>query len=201
MGETIVTIRGTIGFLSGAAVALLAGWVAFPQFLYQRTGQPLQFNHKAHADKASMECKDCHSVGDDGRFSGIPGVTKCAECHSAPLGATDAEKTLIDTYVANNREIPWKVYSRQPANVWFPHAVHLSRGKLACEECHDGHGKTERLRPYEQNRISGYSRDIWGATLARTSAPGAKRPGMKMSDCEDCHATKKVVLGCLGCHQ
>ena len=200
MGEMTVTARSLIAFLAGTGVALLAGWVAFPQFLYERSQQPLQFSHKVHAE-AGSSCKDCHALGEDGRFAGIPGVAKCAECHSVPLGTTPAEKKLVDVHVANNREIPWRVYSRQPDNVWLPHAVNLNRAKLACEECHADHGNTGALRPYERNRISGYSRDIWGVSLARTTAPKHQRPGMKMSDCEDCHAAKRVSAGCLACHK
>ena len=41
------------------------------------------------------------------------------------------------------------------------------------------------MRVYEQNRISGYSRDIWGHSMSRLGR--APHDGMKMSDCEDCH--------------
>ncbi len=161
----------------------------------------MQFNHKVHVETAGSECKDCHAISADGRFSGVPALAKCAECHSSLLGTTAAEKTLVEVYVAHNREIPWKVYSRQPENVWFPHAIHLGRAKLACEECHGDHGKTERLRALEQNRISGYSRDIWGASIARVGGPSKARAGLKMSDCESCHAQKGVTAGCLACHK
>ena len=54
-------------------------------------------------------------------------------------------------------------------------------------------------RTYEQDRISGYSRDVDGHSLARLGrTPG---DGMKMSDCEDCHHRRNVEVGCLGCHQ
>lgn len=195
-----VSVRSLLAFLAGAGVALLAGWVAFPQLLYERSQQPLQFSHKVHAEAGSA-CQDCHVLGEDGRFAGIPGVAKCAECHSALMGSTPDEKALVEFYVAHNREIPWLVYSRQPDNVWFPHAVHLNRAKLACERCHAGHGKTDTLRPFERNRISGYSRDIGGVSLARVTRPGRPTTGMKMSDCEDCHAASRVTAGCLACHR
>jgi hypothetical protein len=84
-------------------------------------------------------------------------------------------------------------------NARFSHAIHVSRAKLACETCHGDHGRSQRLRDYEQNRISGYSRDIWGHNLARVGlAPG---DGMKMTDCESCHRDRGVAAGCLGCHQ
>lgn len=179
--------------------ALAAGWVGFPYALYQRIPQPLEFNHAVHMDKASMKCEDCHAIRDDGSFAGIPAVAQCAGCHAQPLGSTPAEKVLVEKYVTPNREIPWAVYSRQPENVYFPHAAHVKLAKLACAECHGDHGKTTRLRPFERNRVSGYSRDIWGPSMARISA--RKRPGMKMDDCIDCHHERGLSHSCMECHK
>jgi len=189
-------------FLGGAVAALSFGWLGFPKVLYRSQAQPLQFNHKTHTgEKVGYACKDCHTIGEDGRFSGVPGVAACATCHAAPVTDTANEKRLVEEYVTPNREIPWLIYSRQPDNVSFSHAVHVRTGKLECERCHGEHGKTETLRPYEENRLSGYSRDIWGQAIARISMQNGARPGMKMSDCEECHAEKKVQAGCLGCHK
>jgi hypothetical protein len=70
---------------------------------------------------------------------------------------------------------------------------------MACATCHGDHGSTERVRDYEYNRVSGYSRDIWGPTMTRLGRqPGE---GMKMDDCERCHDQKGIVVGCLGCHK
>lgn len=192
-------LRGTLFFAAGLLASLSAGWLGFPSVLYERIPQPLDFSHAAHAEKASMACTDCHSLGEDGVFSGIPRVENCAACHAEPMGATANEKLLVERYVKPNREIPWLVYSRQPENVRFPHAPHITLAKLECGECHGDHGKTERLRPFERNRISGYSRDIWGPSIARIS--GGKRPGMKMDDCIDCHRSHNREHSCMDCHK
>jgi hypothetical protein len=192
-------LRGLVLFAAGFAAALAAGWVAFPAMLYERTSQPLEFNHKIHKVKGEMACQDCHAMREDGSFAGIPALDNCATCHAEPLGKTVAEKTLVDKHVTPNQPIEWLVYSRQPVNVRFSHATHVNVAKLKCENCHGEHGATERLRPYEENRISGYSRDIWGRSIARASL----KPGdaMKMSDCEGCHDQHNVEAGCLGCHK
>ncbi|MCZ2073935.1 MAG: cytochrome c3 family protein [Bryobacteraceae bacterium] len=191
---------GKIAFAAGLLLALHLGWRQFPDVLYSKADQPLQFSHKVHVEDSGMSCEDCHFVRDDGRFTGIPPIAKCAECHAEPLGATPHEKVLVEKYVATLTEIPWRVYSRQPDNVYFPHAAHVKTAKLACESCHGEHGKTENLRPYEQNRISGYSRDIWGPSISRISLKG-ERLGMKMDDCIDCHTEKKLRHSCLDCHK
>jgi hypothetical protein len=188
-------------FAGGFAVMLAAGWIGLPVVLYSRTAQPLQFNHRVHTDKAkgNMACADCHALRADGSFAGIPRIVSCAACHAEPIGSSAAEKRLVAEYVKPGHEVPWLVYSRQPVNARFSHAIHVTRAKLACKTCHGDHGRSEGLRDYEQNRISGYSRDIWGRNLARVGlSPG---DGMKMSDCESCHRERGVVAGCLGCHR
>jgi menaquinone reductase, multiheme cytochrome c subunit len=191
-------------FGSGVIAMLCAGWLGFPYVLYEKVEQPIQFSHKAHVETGGMACEDCHSLGENGKFSGIPKISQCATCHEAPLTELAHEKVLVEEYVAKNREIPWLVYSRQPDNTYFPHAPHMKQGKLECERCHGDHGKTESLRPFERNRISGYSRDIWGTSISRISFPGKQppaRPGMKMDDCARCHTEKGLQQSCLDCHK
>jgi hypothetical protein len=195
----VIPYRGILLFVAGLGTSLAAGWIGLPAVLYERTPQPVQFSHKTHSGTAGMKCEDCHAVRDDGTFSGIPALAKCAECHAEPMGTTAAEKQFVEKYVKANREVPWHVYSRQPDNAHFSHANHVKLGKVACETCHGGHGKTETLRPFERNRISGYSRDIWGPSLARFTGTG--RAGMKMDDCMSCHRDKGVQDSCLDCHK
>ena len=192
-------MRLALAFLVGMAMMLAAGWLIFPAVLYQAESQPLAFNHKIHKEKASLECSSCHELAADGQFAGIPKLEGCAMCHAEPVGKTPAEKRLVEEYVKRKREIPWKVYARQPMNARFSHAVHVKRAKLACERCHLNHGTTASLRPYYGDRITGESRDVWGPRMVRVGLrPGE---GMKMSDCERCHEERGVAAGCLGCHR
>ena len=192
--------RSSLLFVAGIAAALAAGWLAFPRVLYKAESQPFQFSHSVHTgEKGGMKCEDCHSLRADGTFTGVPRLEKCAGCHSAPMGTTKDEKLFVERYVTPGKEVPWKVYSQQPDNAYFPHAWHVNLAKLQCERCHGDHGKTGDLRAFEQNRISGYSRGVEGALLVRTS--GGKTTGMKMSDCEHCHSEKGVTTACIDCHK
>ncbi len=177
--------RRTLGFfVAGLVLALAGGWLGFPRLLFARAEQPLRFSHKTHAAVASG-CADCHPIGEDGRFAGIPRVDTCATCHAEPQGQSPDEKRLVEEYVKPGREIPWLVYSRQPDNVRFPHAVHVKRAGIACERCHGAHGESDALPALETNRITGYSRDL-----------------TTMSDCESCHARKLPGrTACLACHK
>jgi hypothetical protein len=192
--------RTILAFVIGFGAALAAGWGAFPRILYEKKAQPFEFRHKTHAAKSgTAECNDCHALREDGTFAGLPATQSCAGCHAEPMGSTKAENTLVNNYVKPERETQWLVYSRQPANVRFSHAIHTKRAGLACKQCHGDQGESDAMRTYEVNRISGYSRDIWGRSISRMRR-GA-HDGMKMSDCEDCHRERKVEAGCLGCHQ
>jgi hypothetical protein len=171
-------------FLGGLALSLALGWLAFPRLLFARSEQPLRFSHKTHAS-AGLGCAECHPVGEDGRFAGIPRVQSCASCHAEPQGSSADEKRLVEEYVKPGREIPWLVYARQPENVRFPHAVHVKRGGIACERCHGAHGESDALPTLQTDRITGYSRDA-----------------AKMTDCESCHARHMTGrTACLACHK
>ena len=141
--------RALLFFSLGLGPALVVGWVAFPRLLFARAEQPLRFSHATHAsDKTGLGCADCHPIGEDGRFAGIPKVDNCAMCHSEPQGATDAEKRLVEEYVKPGREVPWLVYSRQPENVRFPHAVHVqARRRSPASAATARTGRARRSRP------------------------------------------------------
>ena len=190
----------------GLALGMVAGWVVFPKVLYSKKNQPIDFNHKLHLEEVG-DCESCHFFREDGSFSGAPKLAQCIDCHSEQLGESDNEALFIDQYVAKNREVPWLIYARQPDCVFFSHAAHVHGAKMECETCHGDMARTESLRPYEENRLSGYSRDIWGKNPA-----GLKRntwDRMKMDDCAKCHATagihdSSVQTGrdaCFVCHK
>ena len=193
--------RALLAFAAGTALAVALGWTALPTLLYARADQPLRFSHRTHtSDKTGYTCEDCHVFEGDGRFAGIPRLESCAGCHAEPQGTSTEEKRLVEEYVKPGKEIPWLVYSRQPEHVFFPHAAHVKGAAVACERCHGAHGTTDGLRPFESNRVTGESRDVWGPSMSRLGNPAGR--GMKMSDCEDCHAEHgRSHTACLACHK
>ena len=192
-------MRGFIPFGAGAALALAAGWIGFPYAVYRVQPQPVDFSHQVHTEKAGAKCEDCHALRDDGSFAGVPTLDKCAGCHSAPMGTTKAEKNFIDRYVTPNREPAWASYARQPENVFFSHAAHVKLAGLKCEQCHGGEGTADHLRVYQQDRISGYSRDVLPVAGQRRSSDMG--PSMSMDDCVACHRKRGLEHSCLACHQ
>lgn len=193
--------RGLLTFGLGFAIAMAGGWLAVPRVLYQRAEQPVQFSHKVHtSEQVGMACQDCHALDEQGKFSGIPSLETCSPCHSEPQGKTAEEKRFIADYVSKNREVAWHVYARQPENAYFSHAPHVTLAKIKCERCHGPHGSSDRLRTFEQNRLSTYARDVEGYTLVRWN-PDEWQRGMKMDDCSNCHHERGVEESCLTCHK
>ena len=192
--------KGMFIAAGGFVFALAFGWFLFPHLLYRTEAQPLEFNHKIHVgEKVGMSCSDCHTQSADGRFQGIPKVDQCVTCHESPVSESPSERALVERYITPKKEIPWRVYSRQPDNAFFPHAVHLKLGELKCEDCHGPHGQSAQLPEYQVNRISGYSRDIWGRNIS--GLPSEPWQGMKMDRCISCHAQKGRRDGCIDCHK
>lgn len=192
--------RGWVFFLAGVATALAASWGGLPYLMYRPVEQPLSFSHKVHTGEGvGLTCNDCHPVLEDGRFAGIPPVETCAGCHQEAQGDAPNERILVEEYVHKGREIPWRVYSRQPENVEFSHSVHVRLAGIACQRCHGAHDTTESLPPAQINRLTGYSRDIWGHSQVRLNLrPGE---GKKMADCSGCHRRQGVEESCLDCHK
>lgn len=205
---------GPLFFLAGLIGALIVGWVFFPMALYSKQEQPINFNHALHLNPEKVfgiegetqaeRCQACHAFQKDGTYSGIPKLSKCTECHDdpeSPLGDSPEEKRFLTEYVAKGKEVPWKIYSRQPDCVYFDHASHVKMAGIECKTCHGPFAENTTLPPYEENRLTGYSRNIWGKSIA-----GIKKNSwdkMKMDDCANCHAEmgQEQNNACFVCHK
>jgi hypothetical protein len=149
-------------------------------------------------------CLSCHSFREDGTFAGIPKLETCMMCHDdpeSPMTETEAEKIFLSEYVANEKEIPWLSYYRQPDCVFFSHIAHVKMGELDCKVCHGDHGKSETLPQYKANRLTGYSIKIWGENIVGYKSNTWDR--MKMDDCAECHTDKghEENNACFVCHK
>jgi len=172
-------------FIIGFALSMVVGWVIFPKVLYSKKNQPIDFNHAMHVELVQDGCESCHFLREDGSFSGIPKNQQCIECHAEIQGESEQEAIFVNDYILKDREVPWLSYSRQPDCVFFSHAAHIKGAKLDCVTCHGHIGESQNTRPYEQNLITGYSRDIWGKNIAGLKKNSWDR--MKMDDCAECH--------------
>jgi len=196
----------TLFFIFGLVASLVLGWVIFPQLLYSKKKQPIDFNHVLHNELVEESCESCHFFREDGTYHGVPKLAQCIDCHEEVNGDDPEEEKFVTQYVAKGREVPWLVYARQPDCVFFSHIAHVKMGEMDCVTCHGHIGESESLKDYEANRITGYSRDIWGKNIAGIKWNSWDR--MKMDDCAACHKKNNVNLGsvqtgrggCFVCH-
>jgi hypothetical protein len=188
-----------VAFGAGFVSHLFLGWVIFPYLLYAKKQQPIDFSHKIHQEEVDEGCESCHFFRDDGTFAGVPDLESCAQCHEEQIGDHPEEAKLMKEYVEPGREIPWYIYSRQPVCVFFSHAAHVKVGEMECMTCHGPVGDSDHMRPYEYNRLTKVSRDIWGRNIAGFKKNSWDR--MKMDDCAECHEENGVNQGCFVCHK
>ena len=194
-------------FIVGFLASLVIGWIVFPKLLYSQKKQPIDFSHVVHMEAVDDGCESCHFFRDDGSFAGVPKLEQCIDCHEDAQGESEDEAIFVNEYVAKEKEVPWLIYSKQPDCVFFSHAAHVKMGKMKCSECHGHIGESEHLKPYEENRFTGVSRDIWGKNIAGFKKNTWDR--MKMDDCSECHVKKNVKQasvqtkkgGCFVCHK
>lgn len=194
-------------FIIGLVASLVVGWIIFPKLLYSQKKQPIDFNHVIHNEMADEGCESCHFFRKDGSFSGVPKLELCIDCHVEVQGENPEEIRFVEEYVAKGKEVPWLIYSKQPNCVFFSHAAHVKGAEIECTVCHGAIGESEHSKVYEENRLTGYSRDIWGKNIAGLKKNSWDR--MKMDDCAECHkeATNKktsVQTGkdaCFVCHK
>ncbi len=184
-----------IGFLASLAV----GWILFPALLYSKKSQPFNFNHQAHLDMVDEGCESCHYFREDGTYAGVPKLAQCIDCHEEVQGDSEDEATFVNEYVTPGREVPWLIYSKQPDCVFFSHTAHVKAGGMECKTCHGDIGTSTTLKDYEENRITGYSRDIWGKNIAGIKKHEWDR--MKMDDCDECHKKKGVERSSVQTHR
>ena len=190
---------GVLFFIAAFAVCFLSGWLLFPNLLYSKKEQPFNFDHALHVSEMGG-CDSCHYFREDGSFAGLPKLSQCMECHEEAMGETEDEAIFIAEYVEKEKEVPWLIYSEQPDCVFFSHSAHVVGAQMDCVSCHGDIGESTTCKPYEENRITGYSRDIWGKNIWGFKKNSWDR--MKMDDCAECHEKETGSKGaCFQCHK
>ncbi len=190
---------GVLFFIAAFAVCFLSGWLLFPNLLYSKKDQPFSFNHSLHVGETG-DCESCHFFREDGSFAGMPKLAQCVDCHEDIMGETADEEIFATKYLETETEVPWLVYSKQPDCVFFSHAAHVIKAEMDCVSCHGHIGESESSRTYEENRLTGYSRDIWGKNIWGIKKHSWDR--MKMDDCAECHEKETGSKGaCFQCHK
>lgn len=127
---------------------------------YQPT-QPIYYSHKVHAGTNQINCLYCHSGAQDSKFSNIPSVNVCMNCHKGikeykgedklvredgteVSGTAEIQKLYAyagwnpttKTYDKPGKPIEWVKIHSLPDHVYFNHSQHVKVGKQQCQTCH-----------------------------------------------------------------
>ncbi len=163
----------TAAVLVGGCVALVYG-IALRE---ARVVQPIAFNHAVHLSGADMQCIECHTGAESGRYAGLPRKAVCLDCHDIDEEeGSHPEKTKLFAFDESDEEIPWRRVAVSAPHVFFSHRRHVSAAGLDCLVCHS-----------EQPAL--------------TAPPSVARLVMTMTDCIDCHEKNQVSSDCLACHR
>ncbi len=123
--------------------------------------QPIYYSHKVHAGTNQISCLYCHSGAQDSKFSNIPSVNVCMNCHkgikeykgpdvltredgTAVNGTAEIQKLYAyagwnpntKTYDKLGKPIEWVKIHSLPDHVYFNHSQHVKVGKQQCQTCH-----------------------------------------------------------------
>jgi len=123
--------------------------------------QPIYYSHKVHAGTNQINCLYCHSGAQDSKFSNVPSVNVCMNCHKAvkeykgddklvredgsPVNGTAEIQKLYayagwnpdtKTYDKPGSPIEWVKIHNLPDHVYFNHSQHIKVGKQQCQTCH-----------------------------------------------------------------
>ncbi|MBL0356462.1 MAG: c-type cytochrome [Chitinophagaceae bacterium] len=123
--------------------------------------QPIYYSHKVHAGTNQINCLYCHSGAQDSKYSNIPSVNVCMNCHKAvkeykgvdvlvredgtPVNGTAEIQKLYSyagwnpvtrTYDKPGTPIEWVKIHNLPDHVYFNHSQHIKVGKQNCQTCH-----------------------------------------------------------------
>ena len=125
--------------------------------------QPIAFSHKIHAGENKVDCQYCHSSAKHSKYSGIPSVNVCMNCHkniAEVAEGTEVEyngvilrKNELDKeiqkiydaagwdaenleYTGETKPIKWIRIHNLPDHVNFVHAQHVTVAGVDCKQCH-----------------------------------------------------------------
>jgi len=97
--------------------------------------QPVEYNHKVHAEQLGVPCSGCHQGTETNRRAGFPPDEFCRACHSSPQSDSAKEAKLIQLLEAG-RPLAWVQVTRIADHVLFSHQRHVTVANIDCTTCH-----------------------------------------------------------------
>jgi hypothetical protein len=133
--------------------------------------QPVAFSHRVHAEKAGLECLDCHEGATQGDAATLPQADACLACHRT-IRPDSPEVAKVAAAARRGERLPWARVYQVPDFVFFGHREHVAAG-ARCAECHGPVEARDALR---------------------------KEVSTLMNACLDCHRRREAPVHCVACH-
>ena len=133
--------------------------------------QPIHYSHKIHAGANKIDCNYCHSSARKSKFSGIPSLNVCMNCHKN-ISEYNGEEDLVNgytkefynkeiaklydavgwddakqSYTGEEKPVKWVRIHNLPDFVYFNHSQHVTVAGIDCQKCH---GPVEEMEIMEQ---------------------------------------------------
>lgn len=178
--QRLPLIKSIAGGLLAVALVLtffqLSGCKFQPGWGYNKgysPEQPIPFDHSLHVAKHNIQCQYCHNQVERSKFSNIPALSTCMNCHLQVKTDSPHIQKLREAY-DKGESIPWVKVHMLPDHVHFNHSAHIQRG-VNCQTCH---GAVE--------------------TMQRVS----QKADLSMGWCINCHRQPEnnAPLNCTTCH-
>ena len=122
--------------------------------------QPIHYSHKIHAGANKIDCNYCHSSARKSKFSGIPSLNVCMNCHKN-ISEYNGEEDLVNgytkefynkeiaklydavgwddakqSYTGEEKPVKWVRIHNLPDFVYFNHSQHVTVAGIDCQKCH-----------------------------------------------------------------
>lgn len=143
--------------------------------------QPVQYNHKVHAEELGVGCSGCHAGVETNRRAGFPPDEYCLACHSSPQSNSANEAELI-RLLEEGKPLAWVQVTRLANHVLFSHQRHVMVANIDCTTCHGD--MRAREVPIEKPAVFFEGRAGMFQCIGCHLESGSPYAGV---DCVDCH--------------
>lgn len=167
--KTYIAIVTVILFLIGGYLTT-KGAIGLGRNINYEPKQPIFYSHKVHAGINQINCLYCHSGAMDSKYSNVPSVNVCMNCHMAineykgeklynadgeEVNGTEEIKKLYEYAnftpgqpwdASKAKPIEWTKIHMLPAYVYFNHSQHTRVGKIQCQICHGEVNKMDEVK-------------------------------------------------------
>jgi hypothetical protein len=141
--NTAIRLGIALGFASVASAGAAAFvFVRSPwrRKEFEAIDQPVEFDHRHHAQDAAIDCRYCHNTVEKAATAGIPSTDKCMGCHAQIWNQSPMLEPVRRSYFSG-MPIAWNRVHDLPGFAYFDHSVHVMHG-IGCVSCH---GRVDRM--------------------------------------------------------